>query len=316
MNCQLDYLKLDFILSSKEYVILPSFLGSTLRGALGTAMKKKMCKFEFSKICKNCSNRTTCNYTFLFTHINDNDTKNSNTKPNPFIIKPPLMGKTLYQANDILGFSLILIGNAIDFAYDYIDAVNIFAKTGLGYKKSPFELLATYCNGCQININDLTLNNYLKEKSQKWSYTDELKKLRHDINLINFNLLTPTRITTKGKLINNSDLDFESLMCAVFRRLSTFAQIYCNNDWEIRYDDYLKKASLIKAKESTDNLTWFSLNRYSNRAKEKIDISGLVGSLSFCGDLTPFMPFLTITSILHVGKGCTYGLGSFEAISI
>ena len=54
------------------------------------------------------------------------------------------------------------------------------------------------------------------------------------------------------------------------------------------------------------------MERYSNRTNEKMDFGGLMGSMSFHGDLSLFVPWLYAAQILHIGGNTTFGMGRIE----
>jgi CRISPR/Cas system endoribonuclease Cas6 (RAMP superfamily) len=41
-------------------------------------------------------------------------------------------------------------------------------------------------------------------------------------------------------------------------------------------------------------------------------LGGLIGDITFEGNITPFLPFLTLGRYIHVGKGTSFGLGKYE----
>jgi len=43
-----------------------------------------------------------------------------------------------------------------------------------------------------------------------------------------------------------------------------------------------------------------------------MSLGGIVGSISFKGDLTKFTPFFEAGKILCIGKNCSMGLGSYD----
>lgn len=305
MNCGLEYIKLSFILVALEDSRLPPFLGSTLRGGMGTAMKGKFCKHDFITQCADCTDKQNCKYNNLFLYSNGSDgLKGSDTKPNPFAIKPPLSRREYYKVGDLLCFDLILVGESIVEVREYIEAVKHMASQGLGYQRKPFRLDRVFYNGQVVYSDDGY--DISKIQVKRWFHND--KDSLQSVNKLSINFLTPFRLIDNKRLVR--EISFPLLMRSIFRRVSLLSELYCYKKWDIIYDHYLQKAQKIKTISS--DLTWMGLNRYSNRAQQKIDISGLIGRVIYEGDLTTFVPFLQIGSVLNIGKSCTMGLGEFE----
>ena len=43
-----------------------------------------------------------------------------------------------------------------------------------------------------------------------------------------------------------------------------------------------------------------------------MQLGGLVGRVTYAGDLTEFVPFVALGAYLHVGKNATFGLGKYR----
>jgi hypothetical protein len=39
-----------------------------------------------------------------------------------------------------------------------------------------------------------------------------------------------------------------------------------------------------------------------------------MGAITFAGELGPYLPYLRLGEITHVGSGCVYGLGRYRLI--
>ena len=62
----------------------------------------------------------------------------------------------------------------------------------------------------------------------------------------------------------------------------------------------------------TDNqATWHDLPRFSGRQKQWMKFGGLLGSITYAGDLRPFLPFLAVGEWTHVGGKTSFGLGKY-----
>ena len=44
-------------------------------------------------------------------------------------------------------------------------------------------------------------------------------------------------------------------------------------------------------------------------------LGGFVGQVTYAGDLEPFLPLLRLGTLVHIGKGTTFGLGKYEVVS-
>ena len=51
------------------------------------------------------------------------------------------------------------------------------------------------------------------------------------------------------------------------------------------------------------------------RQETRMKMGGILGSVTFSGDLPEFMPYLLLGEHLHVWKGTSFGLGKHEMVS-
>jgi hypothetical protein len=74
--------------------------------------------------------------------------------------------------------------------------------------------------------------------------------------------------------------------------------------------ELIAAAESVQAKDST--LRWRDWQRYSTRQKVQMKLGGLVGTVTYEGDLCPFLPFLRAGELTHVGKATSFGLGKYS----
>jgi len=126
---------------------------------------------------------------------------------------------------------------------------------------------------------------------------------------LTLNFLTPTRIIYDSHL--TLDLEFHILVRNLLRRLSLLYYFHCNGDaseWD--FNGIIEKAKEIKVHRR--DLKWYDWERYSARQDVKMKMGGFTGSITFEGDIGPFMPLIKAGEILHTGKGTGFGLGKYE----
>ena len=157
---------------------LPAFLGSTLRGAFGHALKEAVCVMDH-RDCARCLVADRCIYPYLFeTPVPDDvpQLRGQQQAPHPFILTPPISepsqdrpgakenasaqhlpdGRMVWlvrspvvaernnrrhlRPGDVLVFSLTLIGRATEYLPYVVYAVSEMARRGLGFERARFEL--------------------------------------------------------------------------------------------------------------------------------------------------------------------------------
>lgn len=278
----LSYIHLKVVLLSEESTQLPPYLGSTLRGVIGHALKED--KEAYDYLYRN--------------HVLSD---NKMDIVNPYIIKPPLQEQSAYLKGSKLEFDIILLGNAQRYTFSVIKALNKINNLGLGALRSPF-----------------VLNKVLHKKDQRIIWQDgyfnsigikheELPYLSlSDVRKVIMQIHTPLRIRRKGKIILK--LDFPTIFRNIASRLEELTKRYGGqvNEGEI---DRLKILS-EEINVVREELRLEELKRYSNRQGKTVDLSGLLGSIEFEGDLTPFVPWLYAIQKLHIGRNTTFGMGN------
>lgn len=119
---------------------------------------------------------------------------------------------------------------------------------------------------------------------------------------------TLLRLVTSGRLVHR--LSFATLMRRLFERLSVLWDAYAEEPLALDFAALLASAEGVRAMEDTTR--WIEMDRYSSRQKRQMPMGGLMGQITFDGDLRPFLPWLVWGSIAHVGKYATMGNGWYE----
>uniref|UniRef100_A0A7C6A8Q7 CRISPR system precrRNA processing endoribonuclease RAMP protein Cas6 n=1 Tax=candidate division WOR-3 bacterium TaxID=2052148 RepID=A0A7C6A8Q7_UNCW3 len=291
-------------LIAKDKLSLPPYKGSAIRGAFGYAFRKVSCPFP-KKDCQECLLKEKCVYAFVF------ETPRPTTAlvmrkyekiPHPFLIEPPLATKTEYNPGDSLSFNLILFGKAIDFLPYFIYSFELMAEKGLG--KGRGRLVVQSVNqGRNIIYDGVTKNLKGKTKEQEL----KIQQPRKSVKQIRLEFLTPLRIIYQGRLAQS--LDFHILVRNLLRRIGLLSYFHSDQPFKIDFANLINQAMKVKTQmASFKTLDWV---RYSSRQERLIKMDGIVGEVTYQGDLTQFIPYLEIGEKVHLGKGTTFGLGKF-----
>lgn len=258
----------------------------------------------------------TCPYAYIFEtpKVNGMEFEHQAVNlPHPFIIEPPETDSIEFQPGEELAFGLILIGKSVSFLPYFVYTFDQMGRYGLGRGRGKFELATVHA------INDLPLysgtqiydntSQVLKSNFREWQLDDILSFIPETkIETIQLKMLTPTRILQKNKLVNQ--VPFELFIRNLLRRISLLGRIHCDSEWDLPFQDMITAAEQ-NVRLVENNTSWYDWERYSNRQKRRMTMGGIIGTITYGGDLMPFLPFIYLGQFTHIGKNTTFGLGKY-----
>ena len=295
-------------LTALSMITMPPYAGSTLRGGFGHAFRKMVCT-QGQIDCKDCTLNAACPYPYIFEtapFAGAQQLRTYGDVPRPFVIDP-LDTRGEYRKGESFSFQLTLIGRAIDYLPYFLVSFRELGEMGIGKRRGRFRLTHVQADdGESIYDGDTqmvhNLNNALSfddiRREAESTPTDELA----------LRLITPTRITHEGALTDQ--LPFHVFWRRLIGRISALAYFHCGESLEMDFKGLIEKAMSVETTNST--LRWKDWTRYSSRQDRKMQLGGLVGRVSYAGDLAGFVPFVALGAHLHVGKNATFGLGKYR----
>jgi len=308
----------NFTLNFLEKASLPRYKGSTLRGAFGVNFRK-ICCLQKKKRCEECLLRQKCPFIYIFNSSPPPDAKKLrryDNIPRPFLILPHLDEKQEYSPGEKLTFQLTLIGDAINYLSYFILTFKEMGRSGLGKKvngkRGVFELsrvdALSPITGKSSKIYSSS-DELIYNKDTKISHSQIMKKVeKMNKEKIKITFTTPLRLRYKGSYIFHPE--FYHLIKALLGRLSSLSYFYCNEELKIDFKKLIQDAHRVKLLSSA--YFWKDWWRYSSRQKTNMALGGVVGEVTFSGDLEPYLPFLVWGELVHIGKGTTFGLGRYK----
>lgn len=288
----------------------PPYKGSTFRGGFGYALKKVSCTVRHGD-CQNCLLAERCLYsqTFEFNSKKDSSASRIAQPPRPYVIRPPSDTKCRYMAGDSFDFSLILLGNTSEYLPYFIYAFETMGQKGLGKKINGQR--ATYCldeveaEGRQIySSSDQQLSANTHSKTLKLTNSPSPQQSGQ----LMLTLETPLRLKFENQL--QAKLPFSLLVRAMLRRISSLFETYGEGEPQLDYRGLVERAKKIEICQ--DDLHWFDWQRYSNRQEAKMLMGGMVGSITYRGDIGEYLPLVDLCRELHLGKQTAFGLGQID----
>ena len=285
-----------FKLKFQDEFRYPTFLGSTIRGGFGRVFRNLTCLTK-ERNCLDCILLESCPYAYIFeTGVRESGKKYN--APHPFIFNIPDIKKDI-KKGETMDFSLILIGNGIQYFPYFVFSIAYLCTKGLGRESSKFTI-------SHIKKDNKVI--YKDKKLEKgWDKPEKIDLNYVNTDAITINFISPTKLIHNGKLIRTPD--FYVLIKAITRRLKLL-QNYHNIGYEKDNSPLLETSKNIKVVNYYfENI---ELKRFSTRQKRKIKYDAFKGRVTFKGNITPFMELLKIGEIIHIGKATSFGFGRYK----
>lgn len=287
----LKIVKLEFTLKATGEFTLPRFVGNTLRGAIGNALVHLYCDKHDPK-CDCCDNRDECVYSNVFK--SKYTTEYLPTVPNPFTID---IGKTkrIYISGDKLCFGVTLIGDAIYYCDNFIEAVKYAAEHNFGERNLPVEL---------VSVRDEFSDALLKSADDFDTEYDHIyaewtdNNAQNEADHIHIEFLTPFIYSNQ----NCENITFYEFMDRLFDRISAITDVYGDNEFVLPYNFAVHK-NKIK--------TVCDLKPVIVKQKNK-EYEASIGAIDFYGNLTRYIPYIILGQEIHFGKMTTRGFGQYK----
>ncbi len=294
---------------------LPRYREPLLRGGLGHALKQGACAQPTGSLCTTCAMPDLCAYAHLFESrppANAQVLRAANAVPLPYLFTAPAGPRQLPPGTPF-SFSLTLVGNAIPYLPYLVAALRLVGHHGLGRKRVRATLATVQWqapDGTLAPLYSDPLNPILRAQPPApsvatWASTSTSTASCSQLTL---RFLTPLALKNQGRTLRGAP-PFVILLRALLRRLSALAAFYGPTPWALDYRRWITKAEAIDL--STAKVRWQEHRRASSRTQQQWPIGGITGSVTYHGDLTPFVPLLQLGSLIHAGNNTVFGNGRY-----
>ncbi len=298
-------------LKAEEKLTFPAYKGATLRGGFGSIFHRLCCIDKKRQSCKECPLQAKCAYAYIFVTRPPRDSKvlrNLSDIPRPFVVEPPEDSKREYEPEEVLVFNLLLFGTAISYLPYFIFAFKELGKAGVGKSRGTCQLIhvSDYKNRTVYDSSDDVIRNV----NSVLELNNEFSNFIPKNNILTLYFITPVRIKFRTQLVARPD--FHILVRSLLHRISALSYFHCGVELKIDYKSLITEAEKVKIK--TSYLKWYDWERYSSRQGTRMRFGGLVGKVTYEGDFMLFLPLLVLGQYTHIGKNCTFGLGSYRIV--
>lgn len=306
--------RLRWEIRAKKAIDLPSYKGSTLRGALGMALKHSCCAAR-QRLCHDCLLRFSCLYVYLFETTllgqTPQDLRYRNA-PHPFVLQIGMDGPVRLEPGALWSFDMTIIGRAIQWTPYLVMAAHRMGEIGLGKGRGTFHLERVVSLDAQGKAwEEIYTDGILRLPEKALPLTNGTKpEARTGSRTFALRFLTPVRLVIQGEPVRVPE--FSVLLATLLRRLENLQRFHGEDDgaFSVPFAELMEKARAVAIVENRTR--WFDWERYSHRQGRKMRLGGLVGEVVYGGDVRHFEPYLSAGRWVNVGKGTSFGLGRYE----
>ncbi|MGH8614678.1 MAG: CRISPR system precrRNA processing endoribonuclease RAMP protein Cas6, partial [Gammaproteobacteria bacterium] len=234
----------------------------------------------------------------------------------PFVLVPPLETQCEYPPGSRLTCDLLLIGPACYSLTACLCAFEHLGREGLGSARGRFDLerverlvpsgppclLLKQGRSAVMHPDPPTTS---QEVIRGWE--------NREIDQVTLTFETRLRLKNDNRLLRTCP-EFATFLERVIARINLLSGAYHGGPMLERD---AKQALLELAKHvsvRSHDLVWDDWARYSGRQKEWMQFGGLLGAVTYEGELRPFMPILALGEWLHVGGKTSFGLGRYRIL--
>lgn len=306
------YIKIHFTLVFTEDTVMPKDKVSAFRGGIGDMLLRANC--VRNRDCEKCDFESECIVRRIMYSKSEIVTKAAaEGESMGYVFECENLDEEFYEG-DTLKLQLILFGKSIVYFNQYLQALSMLGRTGIGKNKSHF-VIADITNSKQESI--LNDGNIYMEKYTVETIGDYVAYRTKQIkNIENFEIVAFSPITLKfrGELLNEFRLD--AFYEAVVRRL------YLLNCYEgIEIDRSKYRIDMYPYLMADSNAYPVTVKRYSNHKNQHMQLYGIKGNMQIVADenanrdvMNMMYQLLLAGEITHIGKNTSFGFGRYRIL--
>ncbi len=298
---------LRFTLHAQDTIRLGHNAGSQLRGAFLNAL----ISFKFNDyVVHELIKRETA------------DAPRGKLPVRPFAIQPPLANTEqgfFLRTGERFSFNISLFGDVAQLFPYVIQSVAKMGEQGVGYGRGTFTLKNVHAVNPLTHETQSLLEDGRIREAPGIPVTNEQVKVHASAmptEHLRLRFLTPLQLVQAGKSI--SEPRFDVLIARLIDRCQAIAENYTATEysglWREVYLDLVERAKHVVLADF--DAKWLTLRSGSRRTNTTTSMSGLLGTATYTGALSPFNFWLLWGQSTQVGKNTTKGNGWYEILPI
>ena len=303
---------IEFELRAEQEASLPRYVGSTLRGAIGVALRERSC-VTGAPTCDRCPHWQTCHYGRVWeSPPQPEGPRRFADPPRAYVLDPFHYGaRSRFLPGDRLAFRLRVFGPAIDRVPWIILAIRDAALSGLGRGRARFRLIRASAFDDQREPLLLYANDRMAETARLG--VQELRPVRtrelSEPGRVTLQLETPLHLTDQGA--TSRAVDPVVFSTRLLDRFDALLHFYEDATSGIDRMHIRRIAGLARVVHH--DLIPDAFRRHSQRAG-RVPMEGLLGRVTFDHVVPELFGLWKLGEVLHVGKQTTFGFGKVRVL--
>jgi hypothetical protein len=305
--------QLQIDLRAIEPIRLPAFAGSKLEGAFGRTLYEISCTRRDLESCQPCPLRQICPYGTLYAPTLPADLKVDSLKqpPRPLIFVAEMARERVVQPHESFGFGLVVVGRALQHLPYIVAAIRQMGERGIGLGRGRFELIQVSSQNPYTGQSQSLASAASPVVAHQALQINQADLPALPESQLTLHLETFTHIKSGGKVVEA--LQFPVLVRALQRRVSNLEQIY--GGARSQGANYSQLPLLARGVELIEQQTRHSHQARSGKGRDPIIMNGLVGRVTYRGDLQPFAILLRFGELVGVGRWAHFGAGRYRIVT-
>ncbi len=324
------------------------FWGIKLRGGFGEILKQTLCDHPQLVRCSDCERFLSCEFPLLFKprrvhygSIAGQPLGDKENLPAPYVMEPPVEMNGEMMAGSRVSFGFVGLGPSAEIIGQIIETFGELGMSGLHNesRRARYQLVEVRdMLGAGRSLHALGNLSRAVVREASSVILGMLPLHMPDELIISFS--TPVRTTRdsfpplpsedsdpferkqNGAVVIKSKRakgvrDFYDLVLLLTDRIAAVWQLY-GQGWIGQAEFYRWRNRLLQASKEIVTkdleLRRKSYVHFAGDQQKFVELDGFVGAMHLCGDFTPFMEFLLLGEILHVGESTTKGFGQYKVI--
>lgn len=303
-----------FTVRACESILLEGQPGSALRGALYEVLADNFCTEPNNS--SSADHASHCPVCWLLAQERPGAVRGENI-PRALTVQPPAPGH--YSAGQFFEFGFTLIGAAQELFPYIARAVSKMGKCGVGLGRGRFDLISIREVSPLLDTERTLMavgSKEVKEPRLQINWAQVQARANPSAVAVSLDFLTPVRLIANGKLVREPEP--KVFMARLVERCQAIAHYYAPNndrrnlDWPAVHTLLCEQATQwIISYNDTQWVEYFSGSR---RQQRLTPISGLVGRVSWKGEIGAAHEWLLWGQSLHVGKDTVKGNGWYRVL--